>query len=141
MSGIWVTPQIEIAEEEIEERFVLASGPGGQNVNKVATAVQLRFDAARSPSLPADLLPRLAKLAGRRMTQDGVLLLVAQSYRSQERNRADARDRLAALIRQAAIVPKRRVPTRPTGASKQRRLQGKAVRGAVKQLRKRPGAD
>ena len=87
------------------------------------------------------MLPRLAKLAGRRMTQDGVLLLVAQRYRSQERNRADARDRLAELIRQAAIAPKRRVPTRPTGASKQRRLQGKAVRGAVKQLRKRPGED
>ena len=141
MAGIWVTAQIEIPEEEIEERFVLASGPGGQNVNKVATAVQLRFDAARSPSLPEGVLPRLARLAGRRMTQDGVLLLVAQRYRSQERNRADARARLAELIRQAAIVPKWRVPTRPTGASKQRRLQAKAMRGTVKQQRKRPGED
>ncbi len=136
-----ITPQIEIAEGEIEERFVLASGPGGQNVNKVATAVQLRFDAARSPSLPPDVLQRLAKLAGRRMTQDGVLVLAAQRYRSQERNRADARARLAALIRQAAIAPRPRVPTRPTGASKQRRLQAKAVRGTVKQLRKRPGEE
>jgi ribosome-associated protein len=141
MSGIRVTPQIEIGEEEIEERFVLASGPGGQNVNKVATAVQLRFDAARSPSLPADVLQRLARLAGRRMTRNGVLVLIAQRYRSQERNRADARDRLAELIRQAAIAPKRRVPTRPTGASKQRRLQAKAMRGTVKQQRKRPGED
>ena len=141
MSGIRVTPQIEIGEEEIEERFVLASGPGGQNVNKVATAVQLRFDAARSPSLTADVLQRLARLAGRRMTQNGVLVLIAQRYRSQERNRADARDRLAELIRQAAIAPKRRVPTRPTGASKRRRLQAKAMRGTVKQQRQRPGED
>jgi ribosome-associated protein len=141
MAGIWITPWIEIADEEIEERFVQASGPGGQNVNKVATAVQLRFDAARSPSLPADLLPRLVKLAGRRMTQDGVLVLIAQRYRTQERNRADARARLAELIKQAAVVPKRRVPTRPSGASKQRRLQGKAMRGTVKQLRKAPAGD
>jgi ribosome-associated protein len=141
MSGLWVTPQIEIAEEEMEERFVLASGPGGQNVNKVATAVQLRFDAARSPSLPGEVLARLVKLAGRRMTQDGVLVLVAQRFRSQERNRADARERLAELIRLAAIAPKRRVPTRPTGASKRRRLQAKAIRGTVKQQRQRPGED
>ncbi len=136
-----MTPQIEIAEEEMEERFVLASGPGGQNVNKVATAVQLRFDAARSPSLPGEVLARLVKLAGRRMTQDGVLVLVAQRFRSQERNRADARERLAELIRLAAIAPKRRVPTRPTGASKRRRLQAKAIRGTVKQQRQRPGED
>jgi len=141
MSGLRVTPQIEIAEEEMEERFVLASGPGGQNVNKVATAVQLRFDAARSPSLPGEVLARLVKLAGRRMTQDGVLVLVAQRFRSQERNRADARERLAELIRLAAIAPKRRVPTRPTGASKRRRLQAKAIRGTVKQQRQRPGED
>jgi ribosome-associated protein len=141
MSGLWVTPQIEIAEEEMEERFVLASGPGGQNVNKVATAVQLRFDAAHSPSLSREVLARLVKLAGRRMTQDGVLVLVAQRYRSQERNRADARERLAALIRQAATAPRPRLPTRPTGASKQRRLQAKSMRGAVKQQRQRPRED
>ncbi|MGO9485192.1 MAG: alternative ribosome rescue aminoacyl-tRNA hydrolase ArfB [Rhodomicrobium sp.] len=136
-----ITAEIEIGEEEIEERFVLASGPGGQNVNKVATAVQLRFDAARSPSLAPDVLARLARLAGRRMTQDGVLVLVAQRFRSQERNRADARARLAALIMQAAAAPRPRVATRPTGASKQRRLHAKATRGAVKQLRKRPGEE
>ncbi|MFY9640447.1 MAG: alternative ribosome rescue aminoacyl-tRNA hydrolase ArfB [Rhodomicrobium sp.] len=133
-----ITPQIEIAEEEIEERFVHASGPGGQNVNKVATAVQLRFHAAASPSLPAEVLQRLTKLAGRRMTADGVLVLIAQRHRSQERNRADARARLAALIAQAAIAPRRRLATRPTAGSKQRRLQAKTMRGGVKQLRKRP---
>jgi ribosome-associated protein len=141
MSGIRVTPQIEIGEEEIEERFVLASGPGGQNVNKVATAVQLRFDAARSPSLPADVRQRLARLAGRRMTQNGVIVLIAQRYRSQERNRADARERLAALIAQAALPPRPRVPTRPTRASKRRRLDAKTIRGAVKKQRKRPAED
>ncbi len=138
MAGIRITPQIEIAEDEIEERFVHASGPGGQNVNKVATAVQLRFHAAASPALPAEVLQRLRRLAGRRMTADGVLVLVAQRYRSQERNRADARARLAALIAQAAIAPRRRLATRPTAGSKQRRLQAKAMRGGVKQLRKRP---
>lgn len=138
MAGIRITAQIEIPEEEIEERFVLASGPGGQNVNKVATAVQLRFDAVRSPSLAPDVFQRLVKLSGRRMTQDGVLILVAQRYRTQDRNRADARERLAALIRQAAAAPRPRRATRPTAASKQRRLQAKAVRGAVKQLRTRP---
>lgn len=138
MAGLWITPHIEIAEDEIEERFVLASGPGGQNVNKVATAVQLRFNAARSPSLPPGVLQRLIKLSGRRMTADGVLILVAQRHRSQERNRADARERLAALIAQAATAPKPRRPSRPTAASKQRRLRAKTVRGAVKQMRARP---
>jgi ribosome-associated protein len=138
MAGIRITPRIEIADSEIEERFILSSGPGGQNVNKVATAVQLRFDAARSPSLPSDVLQRLTKLSGRRMTQDGVLVLVAQRYRSQERNRADARARLAELIRQAAIPPRPRVASKPTKASRQRRLKAKTLRGVVKQWRARP---
>jgi ribosome-associated protein len=137
VSGLRITPKIEIAEEEIEEHFVLASGPGGQNVNKVATAVQLRFNAVRSPAIPADMFERLSRLAGRRMTQDGVLVIVAQRYRSQEQNRADARARLAALIRQAAIAPRRRIATRPTEASKQRRLKAKAARASLKRLRKR----
>jgi ribosome-associated protein len=138
VSGLRITPKIEIAEEEIEERFQLASGPGGQNVNKVATAVQLRFDAARSPSIPAEMFGRLSRLAGRRMTRDGVLVIVAQRYRSQEQNRADARARLAALLRQAAIAPRSRIPTRPTAASKRKRLRAKSARAGVKQLRKRP---
>ncbi len=138
MAVIRITPQIEIGEDEIEERFIHASGPGGQNVNKVATAVQLRFNAASSPSLQADVLHRLIKLSGRRMTQEGVLVLIAQRFRSQERNRADARDRLAALIRQAATAPKPRQATRPTLASKRRRLEAKAVRGTVKRFRAKP---
>jgi ribosome-associated protein len=141
VASIRITPQIEIGEDEIEERFIHASGPGGQNVNKVATAVQLRFDAARSPSLPADVLQRLVRLSGRRMTQDGVLVLIAQRHRSQDRNRADARARLAELIRQAATPPKPRRPTRPTLASKGRRLQVKGMRGTIKQLRAKPGPE
>jgi ribosome-associated protein len=138
MAGMRITPQIEIGDDEIEERFIHASGPGGQNVNKVATAVQLRFDAARSPALAEDVLQRLIKLCGRRMTRDGVLVLIAQRYRSQERNRADARARLAELVRQAATAPKPRRPTRPTPASKKRRLQAKVARGIAKQLRAKP---
>jgi ribosome-associated protein len=136
--GLRITPKIEIAEEEIEERFQLASGPGGQNVNKVATAVQLRFDAARSPAVPAEMFERLSRLAGRRMTRDGVLVIVAQRYRSQEQNRADARARLGALLRQAAIAPRSRIATRPTAASKQKRLRAKSARAGAKHLRKKP---
>ncbi len=141
MAGIWITPQIVIAEEEIEERFIHASGPGGQNVNKVATAVQLRFDAAHSRSLPSGVLDRLIKLSGRRMTQGGVLIFLAQRFRSQERNRADARERLASLIRQAAMAPRPRIATRPTAASKRRRLASKTLHAAVKQMRGKPRED
>lgn len=135
MAGLRVTARIVIDESELREQFIQASGPGGQNVNKVATAVQLRFDVARSPSLPDDVRQRLTVLAGRRMTQGGELVLTARSHRTQERNRQDARERLVALIRQAAIAPKPRRATRPTLASKQRRLEAKTVRAGIKRLR------
>ncbi len=135
---IQVTPSIALDEAEIEESFIRASGPGGQNVNKVATAVQVRFDVRRSPSLPNDVSIRLQKLAGSRLTQDGVLILIAQKYRTQERNRADALERLVALIQQAAIPPVPRRPTRPTLSSKKRRLESKGKRSEVKSLRGKP---
>jgi ribosome-associated protein len=138
MAGLRVTPQIVIDEDELHEQFILASGPGGQNVNKVATAVQLRFDVARSPSLPEDVRERLISLAGRRMTRTGVLVLTARSHRTQERNREDARQRLFTLIRQAAIAPKARRATRPTLASKRRRLESKTVRAGIKRNRAKP---
>ena len=134
---IRITPTIAIDEAEIEESFVRSSGPGGQNVNKLSTAVQLRFDVRRSPSLPNDVAIRLIRLAGKRMTKDGVLVLVAQRHRTQERNRADAIERLADLIREAAVRPTPRRPTKPTAASKQRRIEHKKRRSGVKALRTR----
>jgi ribosome-associated protein len=133
---IEVTPNISLQDEEVVERFIRAAGPGGQNVNKVSTAVELRFDVRRSPSLPDAVAVRLMKLAGRRLTQDGVLVLTAMQYRTQERNRADALERLKALIRQAAEPPPPpRKKTKPTKASKERRLQAKSQRGGVKAMR------
>ncbi len=135
---IEVTPAILIPEDEITERFIRAAGPGGQNVNKVSTAVELRFDVRRSPSLPNDVAVRLMKLAGRRLTQDGVLVLSVMTHRSQERNRAEALERLVELIRKAAEPPPPpRKRTRPTLASKVRRLEGKVRRSGVKSLRGR----
>lgn len=133
--GLECTPWITIDESELEESFVRASGPGGQNVNKVSSAVQLRFDVRRSPALPNAVAIRLMKLAGRRLTADGVLIITAQTHRTQERNRAEARERLAELVREAAVPPTPRRPTRPTLASKKRRLEEKGRRGNVKKLR------
>lgn len=134
---ISVTPTLVIDESEIEESFIRASGPGGQNVNKVATAVQLRFDAARCATLPEPVRARLRRLAGRRMTSEGVVVITAQRYRSQERNRTDALERLLALLREAAAPPPpKRRPTRPGRAAKERRLQEKRQRGDTKRTRR-----
>jgi ribosome-associated protein len=130
-----ITDTIAIDERELEERFVRASGPGGQNVNKVSTAVELRFDVLRSPSLPEGMRARLARLAGRRLSDDGILIIRADRFRTQERNREDARERLADLIRRASVVPKRRVATKPSRAEKERRREAKKKRSRVKRLR------
>ncbi|WP_089175529.1 alternative ribosome rescue aminoacyl-tRNA hydrolase ArfB [Bosea sp. AS-1] len=138
---IQVTPSIAIDESEIEESFVRASGPGGQNVNKVSSAVQIRFDARRSPSLPNEVAIRLMKLAGSRLTQDGVIVIVAQAQRSQKRNREEAVERLLELIRAAAVRPQMRRATKPTKASKERRLASKERRSGIKAGRSKPVAD
>jgi len=133
---IRVTGKISIDEREISESFVRASGPGGQNVNKLSTAVQLRFDVRGAPSLPAEVRARLERLAGSRLTRDGVLVITAQRHRTQARNRQDALDRLIDLIRRAATPPAPRRPTRPTAASRERRIEGKKRRAKVKGLRR-----
>ncbi len=131
-----ITAYLAIPETELTESFVRASGPGGQNVNKVATAVQLRFDAANSPSLSDEVKQRLKKLAGSRMTAEGVLVIEARRFRTQEKNRADARERLALLIRKALHKPAPRKPTRPGMAARRRRLDAKKQRGEIKRSRR-----
>jgi len=138
---ISIIPHISLDESELEFSFVRSSGPGGQNVNKVATAVQLRFDVARSPSLPDDVRARLIARAGSKLTRDGVLILTARRFRTQERNRADVIERLVELIRAAATPPKRRRKTKPTRASKQQRVERKRRRSSTKRLRGRPAEE
>ncbi|GGG72071.1 aminoacyl-tRNA hydrolase [Salipiger pallidus] len=136
-----ITNSISIEDWEITEQFIRASGPGGQNVNKVSSAVELRFEAERSPNLPPPVKSRLRKLAGRRWTKEGAVILQVDETRSQARNREIARDRLAELIAKALEKPKRRIPTKPTLGSKKRRLAGKKQRGEVKALRGKVAPD
>jgi len=138
MALLRVTPQIAIDEGELTERFVLATGPGGQNVNKVATAVQLRFDLERSPALSDEVRARARSLAGRRLSKDGILILEGNRFRSQERNREDVRERLLDILRRAAVAPAKRRRTKPTKASKLKRLDSKTARGRLKQMRAKP---
>jgi ribosome-associated protein len=133
---IKITNTISLHESELREEFIRASGPGGQNVNKVATAVQLRFDVRNSPSLPEYVRERLIRLAGSRITQDGILLIEAKRFRTQERNRQDAVDRLAELIRKSAVRPKARRKTKPSAASEKRRLESKNCRSKIKRMRR-----
>ena len=139
---IEITANISIGEDELAETFIRASGPGGQNVNKISSAVQLRFDLEHSPSLPQDMKQRARRIAGRRLTKDGVIVITANRYRTQEQNRADARERLISLLREAAVRPVPRRPTKPSRAAKRRRADAKTHRGAIKKLRStRPTSD
>jgi ribosome-associated protein len=139
---IRIDGRISIDERELDERFIRASGPGGQNVNKLSSAVQLRFDVRHSPSLPADVRIRLERLAGSRLTRAGVLVITAQRHRTQERNRQDALNRLVELIRRAAVAPVPRRPTRPTAGSRERRIESKKHRSSIKGLRgRKPSLD
>lgn len=138
---IRVTDTISIDERDLEESFVQASGPGGQNVNKVATAVSLRFDLLNAAGIPWEVKVRAARIAGRKVTRDGAVVITAQRHRTQERNRADAVERLVAILREAAVPPRPRIATRPTKASKVRRVEAKARRGNLKRSRQAPAGD
>ena len=141
MAGLKINAQLTLPDAVLEERFVRASGPGGQHVNKTSTAVQLRFDVRNNPLLPNGVRARLLKQAGTQITRDGEIVIEARRYRSQERNRADARNRLKALIQRAWQPPKKRKPTRPSKAAKRRRLDAKNKRGRDKRLRRTPGRE